>query len=449
MGTRAKALLLITFSLIIGCAVNPVTRKRELILLSTGKERYIGTLSFLKINKETLEEGCFVKSGPAVEYLQKIVNSFMPFYERAGSMPVQVAIAMSAVPNAWSVPGYIVVNVGLIACMENEAQLAFVLGHELGHVAARHTAEKYTQSVLLSVGTQILGVYAGSIPKAIGDIAASAYIASYSRSQELIADAQGLKYMALAGYNPSQSYAALMQVENCTRKYLKNLGIDPKSAGFFGFLQRIFADHPGTQKRVMELKFKAADYAPTGVLNRGNFPWLKRWAYVRADLLGKMERAVILANKDKYDEAQKIIGLVIRSLPSDSEPAFICKIYTLAAYAYYKLEDYYMAQQMAIKAIRAREDYYVAYKIAGISGIKDGSDPLVAKSLEIFEECLSKKFNDQDYNRLLRKRPLDETCLKGAVIASCKLDHEEKCRKYCRLLYRRFGVSKVLLRYCR
>ena len=439
--------LLLILLLIVSCATNPVTRKTELMLISTAKEKQLGEEGELKISKESLEEGPFIKNGWPVEYLQRIVNGFMPFYERSGTMPVSVAISTSAVPNAWSVPGYITVHIGIIPCFDNEAQLAFVLGHELGHIAARHVAERYTQSTILSLGTSLLGAYAGRLPELLGNVAASLYIASYSRGQERLADKQGLKYMALSGYDPAETYKAMEKIETCSKRYMNYMGIkEPK--GFAGFISRILRDHPGTEERIRDLKLWATDYKRTFVTNRYDFGRIKRWAETRDKVLIKLEKAVYLASKDKYDEADELIQQATKEMDKDFEPEVKAKIYALAAYAYMKLEDYTTAVNYAYKAMELVPDFYVSYKIAGVSGLKSGSNYDLKRALKAFEMCLVRKYNDPDYRRILRRKPIDPTCFKGAMVASCRLRNEKKCRRYCKLYYKKNGPTRLFVRYC-
>ncbi len=440
--TRRNLLLLALLFFLTSCAVNPVTKKRELMLVSLSKEKRLGKEAALVLSKESLSEGPFLKEGWAVSYLQSLVNKLMPYYERRDEMPVSLRISTSPIPNAWSVPGFITVDVGIIPCLGNEAQLAFILGHELGHIAARHTAERYTKSVLLSLGTQALDIFAGSLASTVGSIAGSFYIASYSRSQELLADRLGQRYMALAGYDPYQSIEAMRNIEKCA----KRLGLKKRS----GFLERLLADHPGTQKRIKELEFQAANYQRTFYTgSEANFQRLKRWAAPRVELLRKLEKSVSLASKGEYEKADCLIQKALKEMPSDFEAPFKAKAYALAAFSYFKLEDYPMAWKYSLKATQLQPDYYIAYKIAGISGIREETDQGYRVAEKAFEECLYRKYRDRDYNEILHIRPVDTLCLKGSIIASCRLGHREKCSKFCRVYYKRFGgFSRTIMRYC-
>jgi predicted Zn-dependent protease len=110
----------------------------------------------------------------------------------------------SPVLNAFAVPGgYVYVTRQLIGIMNDEAELASVLGHEMGHVAAHHGQQRQTRSTIGSLGALLVGVVTGSqaATQLFGQ-AAQTYLLSYSRSQENEADKLGERYIAGAGYDP-------------------------------------------------------------------------------------------------------------------------------------------------------------------------------------------------------------------------------------------------------
>jgi predicted Zn-dependent protease len=117
----------------------------------------------------------------------------------------------SPVMNAFAVPGgYIYITRQLLGLMNSEGELASVLGHEVGHVTADHSAERQNQGLWTQLGAALLGVVTGS-----GELAqlaaqgAQIWTLRYSRSQELESDDLGVRYMTAAGYDPLQSPAML------------------------------------------------------------------------------------------------------------------------------------------------------------------------------------------------------------------------------------------------
>lgn len=127
----------------------------------------------------------------------------------AAGVPGQCTFTLvnSDVPNAFAIPGcYIYVTRGLLALMNSEDELASVLGHEVGHVVADHSARRQNTATLSGLGAILAGVLTGSgeIAQAVGQ-AAQLYTLSYSRDQEFEADDLGVRYLQRSGYN---AYAA-------------------------------------------------------------------------------------------------------------------------------------------------------------------------------------------------------------------------------------------------
>lgn len=121
--------------------------------------------------------------------------------------PYRVTVLDSPVVNAFALPGgYVYVTRGLMALVNDEAELAGVIGHEIGHVAARHSAQRQTAAMGTSLLGAVLGAVVGSnaINQAVG-LGGQGFLANYSRDQEYEADMLGVRYLATAGYDP---YAA-------------------------------------------------------------------------------------------------------------------------------------------------------------------------------------------------------------------------------------------------
>ena len=124
----------------------------------------------------------------------------------------EYALFVSETPNAFVLPsGKIGVTTGLLSLVRNDDQLAAVLGHEVGHVVARHAAERYSQSAAASVGLGVLQGAAGDYARAAGAIgglgAQLGLLLPFSRTHELEADRLGVDYLQRAGYRPSESIA--------------------------------------------------------------------------------------------------------------------------------------------------------------------------------------------------------------------------------------------------
>ena len=124
----------------------------------------------------------------------------------------EYALFVSDSPNAFVLPsGKIGVTTGLLTLVRNDDQLATVIGHEVGHVVARHAAERYSNTALTSAGLQVLRGAAGDNAQAIGSIGGLAaqygVLLPYSRRDELEADRLGVDYMQRADYRPAEAVA--------------------------------------------------------------------------------------------------------------------------------------------------------------------------------------------------------------------------------------------------
>ena len=168
--------------------------------------------------------------------------------------------------NALALPGgYIYVTRGLMALAANEAELAGVMGHELGHVTARHSAERQTQSIIAQLGLIALGVATGSGDLVnLAAVGAQAYLQSYSRDQEFEADTLGVRYMAESGWDPGAMATFLASLREYSQLEAQMAGRNPGSVDEFNMM----ASHPRTLDRVRAATAAAGVQDVEGVLNR-------------------------------------------------------------------------------------------------------------------------------------------------------------------------------------
>ncbi len=181
-----------------------------------------------------------------------------------------VTLLNSPVMNAFAIPGgYIYVTRQLLGLMNDEAELASVLGHEVGHVAARHAQKRNTRSTIGSIGSVLLGVLTGSSELAqVAGQASQIYTLSYSRSQEYEADDLGIRYLKQAGYDP---YAAADMLESLGRSSALDARLSGNDAekAVPGWAR----SHPLTEDRVARARREAATAgaAGRGTRNRDAF----------------------------------------------------------------------------------------------------------------------------------------------------------------------------------
>jgi len=220
-----------------GCSTNPVTGKRELVLISRDQEIQMGTEAAPEFEKEF---GGKVQNQKLQDYVQMIGRKIAQYSHR--DMPYEFTLVSSDVPNAFALPGgRVFITAGLMRRLTNERQLAAVLGHEIGHVATRHNVKGMQRqmgaAVLAEVAGAVVGGNKGKAAEAGVKIASSVANLSYSREDEYQADEVGLIYMTKAGYNPWG------MVEMLTVLYKLNQN-EP------GTLGEMFQTHPITSKRI-------------------------------------------------------------------------------------------------------------------------------------------------------------------------------------------------------
>ena len=187
-----------------------------------------------------------------------------------GGNAFHVTTLNSPVMNAFAVPGgYLYTTRQLVALANDEAELAFVLGHEAGHIAARHSSERKRASILSQILAVGLGAVTGS--SQLGNLAgqvSQGLVLSYSRRQEYEADDLGVGYLAAAGYDPAASASLLTSLGAATALEARAVGRNDERA-----VPSWARTHPLSADRVRRAaqKAQATGRAGTGLRNRDAF----------------------------------------------------------------------------------------------------------------------------------------------------------------------------------
>ncbi len=226
--------LIIFLFLLPACAVNPVSGSHEIMLFSTDQEVAMGR----KAHPQVLKEFGYYENRRVQAYVSAVGDRVGRHCERR-DITYHFTVIDSPVVNAFALPGgYVYVSRGLLAECNNEAQLAGVIGHELGHVNARHNMKRLQSAVGMNILTAAVGAATGSsLWQNVSGQIMGLISQKYSRSQEREADKLGTRYMTLAGYDPRQMSAFLQR--------LRELHSHEPSA-----LEAIMASHPLTSERV-------------------------------------------------------------------------------------------------------------------------------------------------------------------------------------------------------
>ena len=269
---QASRLLALSLVLLVlqACVTNPVTGKREFTLVSEQQELNIGAQSYSPLGQS--QGGEYTVDPKLSAYVKEIGQRVAVVSAR--KLPYEFVLLNNPVPNAWALPGgKIAVNLGLLWELDNEAELAAVLGHEVVHSAARHGARAQTRGILLQGAVLGAAIAMGGKKEAgtvlgAANIGAQYAMAKRGRDAELESDFYGMQYMHRAGYDPR---AAISLQEAFVR-----LSAGRKS----DFFSELFASHPPSEERVALNRKTAESFPPGGVLNRDRYQQMT--SYIRA-----------------------------------------------------------------------------------------------------------------------------------------------------------------------
>ncbi|RMD70049.1 MAG: peptidase, partial [Gammaproteobacteria bacterium] len=197
-----RPLVILALLLLSACAENPVTHQKELVLVSEAQEIAEGR----ELHPKVIAHFGLYRDEALQAYVQEIGTKLAAHSHRP-ELIYRFTVLDSPETNAFSLPGgYIYVMRGLLAYLNSEAELAAVLGHEIGHVAARHSVRQQTMATAASLGYALGSILfpelRTQVAQNIYDILGTAVIRGYGRKMELEADHLAAQYMAKVGYDP-------------------------------------------------------------------------------------------------------------------------------------------------------------------------------------------------------------------------------------------------------
>jgi len=184
------------------CATNPVTGKREVSFMSEAQEIEMGR----ELDGQVRKEMGVYEDAEIQRYVEDLGMGLARASQRP-NLPWSFAVLDSPAVNAFALPGgFIYITRGILAYLDNEAQLVGVLGHEIGHVTARHSAQQYTRSMGTSLGLLIGSIFVPEVAP-FTDLAQGGLgvlFMKFGRDDELQADALGAEYAATGGWDPGE-----------------------------------------------------------------------------------------------------------------------------------------------------------------------------------------------------------------------------------------------------
>lgn len=298
--------------LLAGCAVNPVTGENQFMMISEQQEVGIDKQQspFQLSNDYGITQDSRLNT-----YVNRVGQEVAARSHRP-NMPYSFSPVNAAYINAYAFPGgSIAATRGILVEMENEAELAALLGHEIGHVNARHSAQQASKSLLASIfvsgaslASSVAGLGAASdLVQGVGKLGAGALLARYSRDNEREADALGMEYLTRAGYSP-EGMVGLMRM-------LQKNGRSRASA-----IEMMFATHPMSDERLTNVQTAAT----TTFRDRQGLPlhrerYLDHTAGVRAQrpLLTALQKGSEAMGKKQWPGAEEQFNEAIRLQEDD------------------------------------------------------------------------------------------------------------------------------------
>ncbi len=338
--------------LLSGCATNPVTGKSEFQMMSEQEEIALGIQEYPQ--QIQLAGGPYLIDAELEQYVNRVGQKLASESDRP-HLPYEFTIVNDSSWNAWALPGgKIAINRGLLEALRNESELAAVLGHEIVHAAARHSAQQMERGMWMQAGLLGLTLAAGEeYQNAVyetGSMAAGVGMLKYSRDAESEADYYGMRYMKKTGYDPSGAVS------------LQELFADNMDSSG-GWL----ASHPASIDRVRQNQASLKDLNNDGYLGSAEYRIYTRTLKDRApayDLYDQGQKAL----KNKQPQQALQLSLAARKLVKE-EALF----YGLSAEAYEQLGNRKAALQAWDQAIRRNPEWFYFYLKRGMVNEQAGN----------------------------------------------------------------------------
>ena len=284
------------------CATNPVTGNPNLVLITESQEIAIGRREDGNVRKQY---GAYDDAA-----LQQYVSEIGERLAKASHRPelqYRFLVVDSSEINAFALPGgYIYITRGIMAYFNSEAELAGVLGHELGHVTARHSVQQLSAAQAANIGVNVLGIFVPQARGVVGsnviNILGGVLLSGYGREHELEADRLGAEYLARTGYDPQamiKVVGVLKNQELFDAEVAKAEGREPRA--YHG----LFASHPDNDTRLQQVVGEAKRFKQAST-HTGREEFLRRADHL---IFGDSPQQGIVRNNYFYHEE---MGITLR-----------------------------------------------------------------------------------------------------------------------------------------
>ncbi len=361
---------------LVGCATNPVSGRRELMLMSEQQE--IAMDRQHSPHQFSADYGA-VQDTALNGYISACGNVLARASHRP-QMPYSFRVVNANYINAYTFPaGSVAVTRGILLDIENESQLAGLLGHEIGHVAARHTGQRMSKQLITSL--VVAGVSAviaidneelAPLAAGLGGIGAGMLLAGYSRDNEREADALGMDYMVAGGYNPD-GMPGLMQILVASSRH------SPSA------IERMFATHPMSDERLHTAQQSSAgDFAAARSRNLGRERYMDNTVSLRriAPAIRSMQSGEQALRKSDFAQAETHFRSALKTAPND-----YCGL-LLMAKCQLAQEKYQEAAAYTAQARRVYAQEPQALHLSGIALTRQQKYDAAYREFAAYEELL-------------------------------------------------------------
>ena len=365
----AASLILVSLA---ACSVNPVTGKNEFVLISQSDEIKMGEQAYVPAQQS--QGGVHDVDPELTQYVRDIGAHLAQ--QAAQPLPYEFVVLNNSVPNAWAMPGgKIAINRGLLTELNSEAELAAVLGHEIVHADARHSAKQQTSGIFSQVLVVVAAVATSDSDYgnlAVGSASAASQLlnATYGRGAELESDKYGMQYMSKAGYDTS---GAISLQETFVR-----LSEGRKSDWVSG----LFASHPPSQERVDANRATAATLPPGGKLGVDSYRLALQQTMDTKAAYDAYDEGRKALSENKPDEALTLANEALDSFPDEAN------FHALRGDVRLMEQNYEWAATNYTRAIDRRDDFFYYHLQRGLANNELGKTNDAVTDLERSVELL-------------------------------------------------------------
>ncbi|GAB1235410.1 M48 family metalloprotease [Ferrigenium sp. UT5] len=248
-----------------GCAQNPVSGKQDFVMMSEAQEISMGRSADVEVRKQYS-----VYQNPALQSYVNGVGQALAQRSHRNNLNYHFTVVDSPEINAFALPGgYVYITRGIMAYLNSEAELAGVLGHEIGHVTARHGVRQQSAAQAANIGISLVSIFVPELNNQagqnLGNLLGGALLSGYGREHELESDRLGAQYLARAGYDPQamiRVVGVLKNQESFDAEVAKQEGREPRR--YHG----TFATHPDNDTRLQQVVGEANNLTVTSPVEK-------------------------------------------------------------------------------------------------------------------------------------------------------------------------------------